>query len=273
MDKVDGPDADKSEWIKLEFLMDTDNSASKYSRKFAIFKDGCPEDWIKGVMAFREIENLMPMKEHSDRTRRFRTLLKGQALSYFEHHLVRRLEAEYSEVPDNEIIELVLRDIGLEYIPKRAIRVQNYYMRKPKGLYMGLNTSVQQFVKRLNDLNRYLLYFPEENPKQLDQDEIIEILDQAKAPEWHEAMVNANINIFEMTYEESVSYFKHLENLEKIRHTNGTNPFSLPVDNKKGDSVTSSIGKPSKHKGSNMWCHYCDKNKHNTADCRTITKF
>jgi hypothetical protein len=43
MDKVDGPDADKSEWIKLEFLMDTDNpaSVSKYSRQFAIFKDGC----------------------------------------------------------------------------------------------------------------------------------------------------------------------------------------------------------------------------------------
>jgi hypothetical protein len=99
---------------------------------------------------------------------------------------------------------------------------------------MGLNTSVQQFVERLNDLNRYLLYFPEENPKQLDQDEIIEILDQAKAryPEWHEAMVNANIDIFEMSYEEYVSYFKHLENLEKIRRTNGPNPSSLPVDNK-----------------------------------------
>jgi hypothetical protein len=46
------------------------------------------------------------------------------------------------------------------------------------------------------------LYFPEENPKQLHQDEIIEILDQAKAPEWHEAMVNANIDIFEMSYGE-----------------------------------------------------------------------
>jgi hypothetical protein len=69
-------------------------------------------------------------------------------------------------------------------------------------------------------------------PKLLDQDEIIEILDQAKAPEWHEAMVNANIDIFEMNYEESVSYFKRLENLEKIRRTNGPNPSSLPVDNK-----------------------------------------
>jgi hypothetical protein len=40
---------------------------------------------------------------------------------------------------------------------------------------MGLNTSVQQFVEILNDINRYLLYFSKENPKQLDQDEIIEI--------------------------------------------------------------------------------------------------
>jgi hypothetical protein len=71
-------------------------------------------------------------------------------------------------------------------------------------------------------------------PQHLDQDEIIEILDHAKAcnPEWHEAMVNANNEIFEMSYEESVSYFKRLENLEKIRCTNGPNPSSLPVDNK-----------------------------------------
>jgi hypothetical protein len=85
-------------------------------------------------------------------------------------------------------------------------------------------------------------------------------------------MVNANIDIFEMTYEESVSYFKRLENLEKIRRTNSPNPSSLPVDKKK--SATSSVGKYSKnHKGSNMWYHYCDKNNHNTADCRAIAKF
>jgi hypothetical protein len=64
---------------------------------------------------------------------------------------------------------------------------------------MGLNTSVQRFVEWLNDLNCYLLHYHEENPKQLDQDEIIEILDQAKTSEWHEAMVNANIEVFEMS--------------------------------------------------------------------------
>jgi hypothetical protein len=70
VDKVVGTDADRSECIKLEFLMDPDNpaSGSKYSRKFAIFKDGFPEDWIKWVMAFREIENLMLMKKPADKT-------------------------------------------------------------------------------------------------------------------------------------------------------------------------------------------------------------
>jgi hypothetical protein len=79
-----------------------------------------------------------------------------------------------------------------------------------------------------------------------------------------------------MTYEESVSYFKLLENLEKIRCTNRPNHSSLPVDNKKSVlvSVTSSIGKSSKNpKGFNIWCHSCDKNNHNTADYRAITKF
>jgi hypothetical protein len=60
-------------------------------------------------------------------------------------------------------------------------------------------------------------------------------------------MVNANIGIFEMSYEDSVSYFKRLENLEKIRHTNGANPSSIPVYNKQQVSVTSSVGKSSKN--------------------------
>jgi hypothetical protein len=81
-------------------------------------------------MAFHEIENLMPMKEPDNKNRMFRTLLKVQAMSHFECHLMRRLETEDSDVPDNELIELVLRDVGLEYIPKRAIHVEKYYIRQ-----------------------------------------------------------------------------------------------------------------------------------------------
>jgi hypothetical protein len=84
-------------------------------------------------------------------------------------------------------------------------------------------------------------------------------------------MVNTSIDVFEMSYEESFSYFKLLENLEKI---SGPFPSTLPVDNKKMVSVPNSLGKSSKSsKASSMCCHYCDMNNHNTADCRAISKF
>jgi hypothetical protein len=70
--------------------------------------------------------------------------------------LRKTVEAEDSELPDNEWIELVLRDIGLEFIPECAICLKKYYMRQPRALYIDINTSVQQFVKSLNDLNHYL---------------------------------------------------------------------------------------------------------------------
>jgi hypothetical protein len=56
------------------------------------------------LMYYGEIENLMSLKEPSDNTRMCQTLLKVQDLSYIEHHLERRLEAEDSELPYNDII-------------------------------------------------------------------------------------------------------------------------------------------------------------------------
>jgi hypothetical protein len=93
MDKVGGPDFHKTELIKFKFLIDLYNprSSFKYFRHFVIFKDGCPEEWIKWVTVFLEIEILMPLKEPADNTGMFRTLLKGQDLSQFEHHLKRRM--------------------------------------------------------------------------------------------------------------------------------------------------------------------------------------
>jgi hypothetical protein len=239
--------------------------ASQYFKEFLIFKDGCPEEWIKWLMGYRDLEVMMPLKETSERFKMLCTLLKGRALAQFDYHLGKRLCAEDIELPDHEMLELVIRDLGLDYISRHAIRVQKYYMRR--CLFMGRTTTVWQFVKRLNDLNWYLLYFPEEYPSQLNQDEIIKILDQAKAPEWREAMVSANIDIFEMNYEEAVSYFICLENLEKIRCTNGPAP-ALAIENKK--LITSRVGVGKTKKTSNMWCHYCDRSNHNMANCKAI---
>jgi hypothetical protein len=88
-------------------------------------------------MAFREIENLMPLKEPPDKTKMIRTLLKGQALSYLDHHLRRILNAEDAELPENDLLELVIRDIGLEYIPRRTIHVQKTEILHKTGIIHG----------------------------------------------------------------------------------------------------------------------------------------
>jgi hypothetical protein len=66
---------------------------------------------------------------------------------------------------------------------------------------MGFNFF--KIVGSLNDLNCYLLYFPKENPNQLNQDKIIEILDQAKTwdSEWYESMIKAHIDILNFLWE------------------------------------------------------------------------
>jgi hypothetical protein len=176
-----GAEVDKTEYIKFDFFVDPENPASRYSKEFLIFKDGCPEEWIKWLLTYHDLEVMMPLKEASERTKMIRTLLKGRVSAQFDYYLNKQVHAEDIELPDHDLLDLVIRDLGLDYISRRAIRVQKYYMSR--CLFIGPTTTVQQFMERLNDLNMYLLYFPEEHPSQLKPDEIIEILDQAKAPE------------------------------------------------------------------------------------------
>jgi hypothetical protein len=51
-------------------------------------------------------------------------------------------------------------------------------------------------------------------------------------------MVNVIIDIFEISYEEYVPYFKHLENTEKIRPTTGSGLVAPSVYDSKRFSVT-----------------------------------
>jgi hypothetical protein len=105
----DGTVVDKTEYIKLEFFMNPDNpaSGSKYSQNFDTFKVPRGVDhWLTVLMYFHDNENLMTLKEPANKTRMFRTLLKGQALSYSEHHLMRRLEAEDLELPLGKVSQI-----------------------------------------------------------------------------------------------------------------------------------------------------------------------
>jgi hypothetical protein len=64
---------------------------------------------------------------------------------------------------------------------------------------MGFNTSLQQFVGRLNEIQLLPTIYSWgkfKQFKQLNRDEIIEILDQDKVPERNKAMFNVKIGLF-----------------------------------------------------------------------------
>jgi hypothetical protein len=72
MGKVYGPDTCRQVWVDqvgVSHGSRQPNIRLQVLPIVFIFKDGCPEDWIKWVMAFYEIENLMPMKEPANKTR------------------------------------------------------------------------------------------------------------------------------------------------------------------------------------------------------------
>ena len=81
--EADGSDAEKVESVRFEFLVDPSNPNTRFTKEFFIFKDGTPEEYIKWLMGYRDLELLMPLKEALERTKMLRTLLKGQALSLF----------------------------------------------------------------------------------------------------------------------------------------------------------------------------------------------
>ena len=85
------------------------------------------------------------------------------------------------------------------------------------------------------------MFSPEECSTPLTQDEIIEILDQAKPPNWPEAMISANIDIFEMDYKSAILYFIRLKNLDKIWRMNGQAP-TVAVDNITSITIRVGVG-------------------------------
>jgi hypothetical protein len=116
---------------------------------------------------------------------------------------------------DMAVNDLAKKIFGSDW--ETAVRRQKGYMRK--HLAMG-NSNPEEFGDRLIKLNRYLRYFPKKidsNSKMLiewpilPEDELVDILDSAKKPEWHLTMLSQGRRpeTFE-SVAEAIMYYKQL---------------------------------------------------------------
>jgi hypothetical protein len=54
--EADDSDAEKVESVRFEFLVDPSNPNTRFTKEFFIFKDGTPEEYIKWLMGYRDLE-------------------------------------------------------------------------------------------------------------------------------------------------------------------------------------------------------------------------
>ncbi len=138
-------------------------------------------------------------------------LLKGSARDKFQQTL-RELDKENAARPawqrktPDEVFQMVINKVSKSYFPiLHAYQKQVVYMQH--NLRFGGHT-VRNFATRLRELNNYLPYFPREEgkaePSKLSDDDLIQILNQAKSEEWQSVILGANIELYKFDFQGTV---------------------------------------------------------------------
>ncbi|KAI2500432.1 transposition [Fragilaria crotonensis] len=166
-----------------------------------------------------------------------------------------------------------MTEVGKSYFPilhayqKQVVYMQHY-------LRLGSHT-VRNFATRLRELNNYLPYFPREEgkaePSKLSDDDLIQILNQAKPEEWQAVILGANIELYKFDFQGTVDYFEKLElrqalEAKRRKVDKSDNPEGTKKGNwngKSADKMATAKTQSSKYKK----CAHCGRANHTTKDC------
>ncbi len=165
-----------------------------------------------------------------------------------------------------------MNEVGKSYFPilhayqKHVVYMQHY-------LRLGGHT-VRNFATRLRELNNYLPYFPREEgkaePSKLSDDNLIQILNQAKPEEWQSVILGANIELYKFAFQGTVDYFEKLElrqalETERCKVEKTDHPESTKKGNWSKSADKTATAKTQAFKSKK--CAHCGRTNHTTKDC------
>ena len=154
-----------------------------------------------------------------------RSIHRDSALETFNNHISECEEPDKdgkSTEADEDDIEDALEKVTLKVFKNdiHAYRRQVRYMRYQ--LYFT-GTNFQAFLHRLKQLNKYLKYFPISETTTavtpLPDDDLIEIIDNAKPIEYNQYMLQNNYDPYQDTLEEFSQYIDRLQKSVKIENS------------------------------------------------------
>lgn len=261
---------DEGNYKKVELRISRDDPNSKtVEKKVKLFGDSdeSPEAWVKWCMELQEVIRDFPLTDGNQKIAMAIALLKGRAREKVQHTHIRLLaENDKSNLQKDSdtLFNDTISEVGQSYFPiLHAYRKQVYYMKR--YLRIGNNT-VREFAARLRELNNYLPYFPKENgkppPESLSDDELIEILNQAKPEEWQAAILGANIEVFDFNFQQTIDYFEKLEVKQKLEKVSRKEKSFLTKNSDKSEQFVQN-----KQKNANKVCRYCKRTNHASEEC------
>ena len=208
---------------------DYEQETDTYKVKVQVFEDGTAEDWISWRIAVEDLFNKLQAENNSSKQHQiYSSLLSGKAKEryvgcYNSRNATNSALPNRDRYSDEEVLNLVVNDTAKKYFSTQcdwsnAYRYQKAYMRK--NLFIG-DMDPDVFCDRLEKMNGMLPYFPvfddANDPAKLDDDELCDILDSAKKPEWHITMMSQGMrpHSFE-SFENAKTYYKQLWNAEQF---------------------------------------------------------
>ena len=272
-----------TDFREFEMLFDpTDENSQKTKKAVLTYEDGDAEMWCEWREQLDELYCLVPLTSTEQQAKAIVSLLRGKALALYLTHQS-RIEREQPALQaqlltqglltSQEILARSLDQLAKEFFPvKHAYRRQIFYMRY--HLFIGGKVTVREFDMRLNRMSDYLQYFPtiETATGNLNQcqvlgdDQLCDIINLAKKPEWTLKMMEANVDPYDLDLHDLLDYLERLELVNSLlqkskqenqRENQRERQQEHPVFNKyKPDESTSSERKPKKPR---TQCPICSK--------------
>ena len=272
--KSEKKDNEKEKYKTFDIkLSKKEKDSEKVEISVKVFENGTPEDFCKWYEQYVELAEMMPLDTPTKKIKIIRSILKDTYLETFNNFILEVEEGDKENdeedgprEPTDDDVEEALEAVTLKVFKNdhHAYRRQVRYMRYQ--LYFT-NTNFQTFFPRLKQLNKYLKFFPIPPQKgtvtPLTEDDLIEIIDNAKPLEYNQYMLQNNYDPYDKTLEAFSQYIERLETSVKFNQKMASTA-NKPIKKRKRTQTNED---EEEVKGLHK-CKYCKKMvTHEANDC------
>lgn len=277
----DDDENDKTKVVKFDVPLDpTDKEGATYVQSIKTFSDGNPEELITYLKEMEQLfRNMGVANDYPFQHRLYQATLKDKAKEHYikaynQHNSTNEALTERRRVSEEVVMGRVINELSKQYFNnwRSAVRQQKNYMRTK--LIMSQRMHPKVFIDRMTKMNQMLPYFPVDmtrglrRPLPMEEDELLDILDNAKKLEWTITMMSQGKrpDSFE-TLEEAQEYYEQLHTADQIRQKlsgkTSKDPSKKSDFKRKRDSDQKAGKKAPK-------CSNCGKTGHLSKDCWTL---